>query len=533
MITALTLMRSQQAYREGNVLPEVRNAADFVINSPIEEGLGESTALIYEQSKISFNQLKSRVARHGNALKAQGVGSGDRVLFLLDDQPDLVAAYLAAMKIGAVAVAYNIRATANDLKYAIENSQCKLLYVSDIFLDRYLDIEPSLESKPLVVVDQVNSRGFPSIEDFIAGQSDHLETAATRPSDAAFWIYTSGTTGKPKAAVHQHKDVAIAAVHVAQYQNVQAGERVMCTSKLFFAYSLGHILFGALPLGACVVLMKAWPDPTKTAELIAKQKPRVVYSVPAMYRNMLNAGAVTPDTFSSVRQCVSAGEKLPEQLFKRWETTTGLPIMEGIGCSEALIIFMANSPDSYRPGSCGKTVPWAKARLVDEHGAIVEQPDTPASLQIKHPALFDHYWQRPEQTQAAFDDGWYKTGDIFSVDCDGWWTHLGRNDDMLKISGQWVSPDEIEDLVREVAEVNDAAIVDITNESGLTRMALFVEIGEAAASSTEVDRLLENTRQHLNQNLPGYKIPRIIHFLNELPRTSTGKLRRFELREAL
>ena len=513
-------------------LPVVANAADYILGAPIDAGLGDAPALICGDETLSYDDLARRVARHGRALLAAGIGRDDRVLFFLDDQPDLVAGYLAAMKIGAVAIAYNIRATAEELKFALQDSAARALYIGAEFLDRYLDIAGALDNPPLVIVDAPNEAGLPTITEFIAGRDESLDSAATGPDDMAFWIYTSGTTGHPKGAVHRHQDVAVCAAHVAWCQDVGPGTRVFATSKLFFAYALGHVLFGALARGACVILMRGWPDAQKVAGVIERNRPQVVYSVPALYRNLLAEGVARQPAFHAVRLYFSAGEKLPEQLFARWWEATGKPIIEGIGSSEALILFIAGRPREHRPGSCGKTTPWAQTRLVDEAGREITAPDTPGQLQVRYPALFSHYWGRPEKTAAAFAEGWYCTGDMFTVDAEGWWTHQGRDDDMLKISGQWVSPAEVEDIARQVPGVADAAIVAITDADGLTRMALFLE-APAAAEPRKSARLVTAVRGRLDENLAVYKRPRIIRVVREMPRTATGKLQRFKLRQAL
>ena len=348
------------------------------------------------------------------------------------------------------------------------------------------------------------------------------------PDDMAFWIYSSGTTGRPKAAVHLHRNVLISDRHLVENLGVKPGDRLLCSSKLFFAFSLGHLLLGGLRAGAAIILHKGWPEPNSIATLVKTQRPDYFFSVPTFYRNLLNAGVADDPAFANIRCCVSAGEGLPTALFEKWQKKTGTAIFEGIGSSETVYLFIANNPASFRAGSSGRPQPWVETRLFDDNQQPVTNPDTPGLLWVKMGSACDRYWNRPHKSHDTFVDGWYCTGDMFSFDAQGWWQHLGRQDAMLKISGQWVSPIEIEEQAMSANNVVDAAVVGAVNEDGLTRAMMFVVPGNPPEDR---ETFCQDLTNHLRKKLSIYKCPRKIRLVEQLPRTDTGKLKRFVLRQ--
>jgi benzoate-CoA ligase family protein len=504
------------------------NAADEIIGRPIEAGLGGATALLSEDRRLTFDQLDALVNRCGNAMRAAGVGRGERVLFLLDDSPELVAAYLGAVRMGAVSVALNVRLAPQDLLFTLEDTEAALLFVHAEFLDVYRAIETSLARPPRLVV---VGGGADEFETFVAGQPEALASEPMAPGEMAFWIYSSGTTGRPKAAVHAHRDVLVADLHLRANFGVGPGERVFTTSKMFFAFALGHSLFGALRCGAAVVIFRGWPDVDAVARTVDLLRPTVVLSVPTMYRNLLRGGAAERESFRAVRHYIAAGEKLPETLFQQWLEATRVPILEGIGTSETIFLAIANTPRSYRAGASGRPLPWVEVELLDEQGEPITRPDTPGLLALRMDSVFVEYWRQPELTAKVLrDDGWYTPGDMFSFDDDGWWYHHGRGDDMLKISGQWVSPTEIEECALRMPELADVAVVGVANADGLVRLAMFaVPRNPVEDEASLSNRIIETLRGKLSI----YKCPRTIRFVDALPRTATGKTQRFKLKQLL
>lgn len=511
-------------------MPSRLNAADEILGPPLAAGLINASALLHETGETTFGELNQLVNRYGNALLACGTQVAERVLFLLDDSPELVAAYLGAMRIGAVSVALNIRLAPKDLLFCLADTEAALLFIHTEFLPIYREIESEIISPPRLVIVGGSADDHLSLESFLAGQSEKLTSQQMAPLDMAFWIYSSGTTGRPKAAVHAHRDVLIADAHMRANLGVGPSDRVFTTSKMFFAFALGHSMFGALRCGAGVVIFQGWPDAASIGRVVKQFKPTVLFSVPTMYRNLLRDGMAEQPAFHNVRHYVSAGEKLPELLFQQWLETTRQPILEGIGTSETIFLAIANTPRSYRAGSCGRPLPWVNALLIDESDNPIDTPDTIGRIGIRMGSVFTGYWKQPELSACFLHDDWYFSGDMFSFDVDGWWYHHGRADDMLKVSGQWVSPAEIEECALQVTELAEAAVVGMANADGLVRLALFAVAHSPVANEVELSQRIIDT---VRNTLSVYKCPRTIRFVDALPRTATGKIQKFKLKEAL
>jgi len=507
---------------------EAMNAADEVVGLGRERAGDGGVAIVERDAEWSYRELDERVNQYGNAMLSAGVNTENRVLFLLDDSAQLVAAYLAAIRIGAVSVAFNLRASSKDLKYVIEESRAVLLFVEQDLLPLYEEIQDSLEQAPRVIVNGPAGGYDASLESVTDGHSTHLVSHDMSKDDMALWIYSSGTTGRPKAIVHLHHDVIDADRHLTTNLGIQPGDRLFCTSKIFFAYALGNVLLGGLRAGATLILNRGWPDAEHVARVVADKRPDVFFTVPTFYKNLIASGVSKDPAFGNLRCCVSAGEALPSCLLEQWRETTGHEIYEGLGSSETIYLVIANRPGACRPGWSGRLQPWVEARLVDEAERIVDEPNTPGMLWIRTDSVCDRYWNRQQLSRETFVDGWYRTGDVMSFDEDGWWRHHGRQDSMLKISGQWVSPVEIEERVLTAGNVVEAAVVGKTNEDGLTRATLFVV---PATRPTDEDEYRNQLLAHLRADLAVYKCPRNICLLDELPRTDTGKLKRFVLRQ--
>lgn len=507
------------------------NAADEIIGRPLALGLGNQPAVLSGQRSVTFAELNAMINRNGNALLAAGVQRGERVLFLMDDSPELIAAYLGTMRIGAVSVALNMRLAPRDLLYVVQDSSACALYVDAQFFELFEEIAGQLTNPPRVIA--VGGRGkadWMTLEEFVAGQSDHLETVPMAPDEVAFWLYSSGTTGQPKAVIHAHRSMLVADRLLHEYLGARPGERVMITSKMFFGYALGHSTMGGLQCGATVIVFSGWPDAAVIIDVVERYRPQVLFSTPVMYRNLLQEGACATEGFRAIRHFFSAGEKLPESLFEQWRQACGQPICDGLGSSETLFAFLVTHPNDAQPGSCGKLAPWAEVKLLSETGEVIAAPNTPGELAIRLSSQFCGYWQQPELTAKALRNGWYHPGDVFSFDEQGRWYHHGRLDDMLKISGQWVSPSEIEAAASTVPGVAEAAVVGVPNADGLVRLALFAVAKDPAADQQALGATVLET---LKASLAIYKCPRTVRFLDALPRTPSGKTQKYLLRQML
>jgi benzoate-CoA ligase len=502
------------------------NAAEAVLRPALAAGHARKAALKWREETIVYEELYERMLRAAAVIKAHGVEAEQRVALMLKDYPGLVQAYLGAMAAGAVPVAVNLRATAADLAHVLADSRARFLVLDREFMITAQAALERVSPRPAVILAEA---GNPHRDAWMALIGKHEPLAAPVPmsrDDMAFWIYTSGTTGAPKAAVHLHKDV-LNATDYTDVLGLGPGDTVFATSKLFFAYALGNAMFAALQKGATTVLLDRWPDLDAVAGVIEKHKPTLVFSVPTLYRNMLERGVAAAPAFRQVRHYVSAGERLPEALWRRWKEATGVSILDGMGTSETIYMMLTNRPDATKPGSSGQPVPGVECKLADALGNPVPAGE-PGILWAKIASRADRYWNAQAKSREAFPGAWFRSGDMYTVDAEGYWHHQGRADDMLKISGQWVSPGEIEDAALAHAGVKDACAVGLPDTDGLPRVALFVVPPQSGANEVA---LAENIRAALKAHLSPYKIPKWIKAVPEIPRTATGKAQRFVLRQ--
>ena len=505
------------------------NAADLVLDPAKVRERPDAPALLFNDQTVSYAALLASVNRFGNGLLAQGVERENRVAYLLKDTPDLVAAYLGAMKIGAVPLAMNVRAAPKDIAFMLRDSRAKVLIVDEEFLPGFEAIEHELAHPPKVFVANRATSGRPPIDALAAGRSDQLDAEPMSPDDMALWVYTSGTTGSPKAAVHLHHNIAAAVDYSRGVLGVGPGDRLFATSKLFFAYSLGNCLFGSLMLGATTILFDGWPDSAAIAAVVRKHRPTLLYSVPTMYRNLLRDGMASRELFESVRVFITAGERLPAVLFERWKDATGRELVDGMGTSETIYMIISNPPDRPRSGASGMPVPNVHLEIRNDRNEVIHEPGVAGVLWVRGSSVADRYWNQQARSHAAFIGGWFRTGDMYVRDADGYWYHEGRADDMLKISGQWASPAEIEDLVLKLPGISDAAVVGVENADGLMRLVMFAVPAEPGADRAGL--IAANVQEHLRDRLSIYKIPRDVRVVPEIPRTTTGKVQRFKLRD--
>jgi 3-hydroxybenzoate/4-hydroxybenzoate---CoA ligase len=506
------------------------NAAEAVLGPPLAMGRGAAPAILWRDRAYSYDQVQERVNRAGNALRALDVEPEDRVLMVMSDTPELVFAYLGTMKIGGVAVAVNVRASSADLRHLLDDSQAKVLLIERRFLKAYEAIRGEVGHPHRVVVHDAEEGERSELGRLIAEAPADLAPVMMAPDAMAFWIYTSGTTGSAKGAVHRHRDVLTADAYTGGVLGVKPGDVLFGTSKLFFAYTLGNCLFGALRLGATTILLDAWPDAALIADTMRRYRPTVVFSVPTLYRNLLGEGVADSEpAFRSVRHYVSAGERLPEALWHKWHEATGVEILDGMGTSETIYMMLSNFPGRVRPGSSGTATPGTELTLADAEGRATP-PGEAGILWARIASRAERYWNARDKTEAAFHGPWFRTGDMYTIDDDGYWHHQGRFDDMLKISGQWVSPAEIEEVVLAATSCTDAAVVGAPDPDGLPRTALFAV---APPGGFDGQALEADIRRVVSERLSPYKCPKWVRFVDEIPRTATGKVQRFKLRSEL
>jgi benzoate-CoA ligase family protein len=509
-------------------LPRRYNAATHFIDRHIAEGRGSKTAFIDDKGSYTYAELNARVNRAGNLLKSQGVKPEQRVLLAMLDTIDFPTMFWGAMKIGAVPVPVNTLLTTPDYDFMLRDSRAVVLCVSDALMERFRPIisgQPYLEK--VLISGQVPPTVTP-LSKLLEDQSDQLEPVATTPDDIGFWLYSSGSTGSPKGTMHLHSDIVHTCVlYAEEVLGIQESDVVFSAAKLFFAYGMGNAMTFPLHVGATSVLMAERPTPQAVMKRLKDHQATIFYGVPTLYAGILADQTITKDSGSAnLRRCVSAGEALPEDIGKRWEKTFGVEILDGIGSTEMLHIFLSNRPGEVRYGSTGKAVPGYDLRVVGEDGKDCAAGEI-GELLVSGPSCAVAYWNNRTKSLATFHGPWTRTGDKYVCDKDGYYTYAGRSDDMLKVSGIWVSPFEVESALLAHAKVLEAAVVAHADTDELVKPKAYVVL---KAEFTADEALVGELQMFVKDRLAPYKYPRWIEFVAELPKTATGKIQRFKLR---
>jgi benzoate-CoA ligase family protein len=499
-------------------LPSKFNVAVPFIDRHLAEGRAATVAVRTLSEQVTYGELVERVNRAGNALLALGLKPGDRLMMVVKDCPAFLYLFWGAIKAGIVPVPPNTLLRAGDYAYMIEDSGCRLVVYSKEFAG---EIEPALKQAP------ASALAVDAFLDKMAAASDELEARLAAPTDDCFWLYSSGSTGRPKGAVHAQRDMVVTSeLYGVRVLGVKESDVSFSAAKLFFAYGLGNGMTFPLWTGSTAILDDRRPTPDTTFEMIERFKPSLYYGVPALYAAQLVALDKAPRDLSSLRACVSAGEALPAEIFRRWKDKTGTVILDGIGSTEALHIFVGNRLDDHKPGTSGRPVPGYEARILDEHGKPVAKGER-GRLWIRGQSTAKYYWNKPEKTAETMVDGWLNTGDTYRQDGQDYYIYDGRSDDMLKVGGIWCSPVEIENCLIGHTAVLEAAIVGHPDEHELIKPKAFVVLKQAGGGG---DVLTEELMALCKNTLAPYKYPRWVEYVAELPKTATGKIQRFKLR---
>ncbi len=512
-------------------LPETFNVATYFIDRNVLEGRAQKTAIECGDEKVSYRQLLERTNRAGNALRKLGVRLEERVLLLLSDTPEFLYCFFGAIKIGAVAVPVNPSARPREYEHMLNDCRARVAVVSENLLPQLALIprDRLRHLREVVVVGEPGPHRL-CLRELMDSAAPDLEAEPTSKDDAAFWLYSSGSTGVSKGCVHLHHDMVVCSELYAK-GILQMNERDRCYSvaKLFFAYGLGNAGYFPLSCGATTILSPARPTPPTIYANIERYQPTIFFSVPTNYAALLAHKCEDGREFdlSSVRHAVSAGEGLPAPLFERFKQRFGVEILDALGSTETLQMVIANRPGEARPGSSGKIIPGYEAKIVDESGNPVA-PDEIGDLLIKGDSTCTGYWNQHEKTKETFAGHWFRTGDKYYQDRDGYFWHAGRSDDLFKVNGRWLSPAEVESALIAHPAVREAAVVGRDDEAGLTKPAAYVVVNAEFAPK---DQLARELQDWVAQKVGGYKRPRWIEFLPEIPKTATGKLQRFKLRE--
>jgi benzoate-CoA ligase family protein len=510
---------------------DVFNAAAYFVDRHVTEGRGSAIAIECEERRVSYASLHEQVNRTGSAMRTElGVRPEERILLLLLDGPEMVFAFFGAIKIGAVPIPVNTLWTPADYEFVLQDSRAVAAVVSASLYPRIADVVPKCPCvRHVVVVGAVPNGETLDFDTMIGRASPNLEAERTSRDAPAFWLYSSGSTGHPKGCVHLQHDMVVCAEGYARgVLGIEASDRCFSVAKLFFAYGLGNAMYFPLAVGATSILWPGQVAPAVVYDLIERYRPTLFFSVPTHYAMLLAYhGDGGEFDVSSIRCAVSAGEALPPAVFERFRERFGLEILDGIGSTEALHIFISNRRGSVRPGSSGIPVAGYDAKLVGEDGAPVARGEV-GSLLIRGDSTCAFYWNRHELTKSTIEGHWIRTGDHYYQDEDGYYWFTGRSDDMLKVGGLWVSPTELEHALLEHPSVLACGVVGRPDQDGLAKPLAYVV---ARKDIDPTPALAAELQQFARTRLADYKRPRWVEFVDALPTTATGKVQRFKLRE--
>lgn len=516
-------------------LPNQFNAATEFLDRHLIEGHGSKIAIYAEGNSYTYAQIAELANRIGNGLLELGVEQEQRVALLLLDSPQLAAAFFGTIKMGAVPIPINTMLLPGDYVYMLNDSRARVLLIHASLWQNIQHIRPQFKHlRHVIIIDNIgvpvtSTRDVHDFEQWIGRASSILQAAETLKDDSAFWLYSSGSTGFPKGCVHlQHDMVYCSEYYAKPILGIHEQDIMFSAAKLYFAYGLGNNLYFPFSVGASAVYFPGRPLAEDMFKVVEQYRPTIFYGVPTLYASML----ALPDAakrfdFSSVRICVSAGESLPGDILRRWQQTFNVDILDGIGSTEILHIFISNCPGEIKPGSTGKLVPGYEAKITDASGHPVQQGDI-GNLLIKGDSIAAYYWNKHEKTKDTINGHWIHTGDTYYQDAEGYFWYCGRSDDMLKVGGQWVSPIEVENTLVIHPAVLEAAVVGIIDDTQLVKPKAFIVLKQGYEPS---DTLVNELKSFVKERLAPFKYPRTIEFVLDLPKTATGKIQRFRLRE--
>ena len=499
--------------------PEKFNIVDYFLDARIREGRGHRPALHCGNTTVSYQEIQELANKFGNMLRASGVMPEQRVIIALPDGPEFVAALFGTLKIGAVVVMINPDLNKDAVQYFYSYTRARVAVVHGDTLASFDDA--ACDAIDLAELMVVGNSGF---DDRLAAASSDLDTYPTNRDDAAIWLFSGGTTGRPKGVVQTHSSfVNTTECYAKQVIRYDENDVTISVPKLYFGYATGSNLLFPFSVGASAVLFPERCTADVLFANIARFRPTILINVPTMINHMVNHPAANSNDLSSLRLATSAGEALPAELYHRWKNTFGVEMLDGLGTAEMWHIFLSNRPGEVKPGTLGKAVPGFDVRVCDDVGHELARGEI-GWLWVRGNSRAIGYWQQMEQSKQSFRGEWYISGDMVCCDADGYFTYCGRGDDMIKVAGKWLAPQELENCLIQHPMVTEAAVVGIVDANGLTKPHAFVVATDKTAE------LEEDLQAFCRERLEAYKHPRKVVFIDKLPRTHLGKIDRGKLR---
>ena len=508
--------------------PRQYNAVVDFVDRNVERGFGAKTAFVDFRRTLSYRDLQTATCRMANLLGALQIRREARVAMIMLDTAEFPIVFWGSLRAGVIPVCLNTLLPAEQYQYLLSDSRVEALFVSGALLPAVAPILAGLEFLRHVVVVDGDGRDHLIFEDLLEAAEPESATAATCADETAFWLYSSGSTGSPKGVLHVHTSpIYVAENYGKGVLGIAHDDVFFSAAKLFFAYGFGAGMAIPMSVGATTVLLSGRPTPQAVLETMRRHNPSMFFGVPTLYAALLADPDCRPENGSArLRRCISAGEALPEDIGKTWKQRMGVDILDGIGSTEMLHVFLSNRPDDILYGSSGKEIPGYKLRLIDKDGRETGV-DEIGELLVSGDSSADGYWNQREKSRATFAGEWTHTGDKYTRDAEGYYHYCGRTDDMFKVSGRWVSPFEVEQALVSHPAVLEAAVVAKQDDDGLVKPKAFVVLSGGPAD----DDLFETLKEHVKSSVGPWKYPRWIEFVGDLPKTATGKIQRFKLRE--
>ncbi len=502
------------------------NIAQDFIDRNVEEGLSEKPAFIDPARTLTYGGLQKASCRMANALVDMGIGRETRIAVLMLDTVDWPVVFFGAIRAGVIPVALNTLLVTDQYQYMLSDSRADVLFVSAQLYDVVAPVIDKVDSLKKVIVVGEKTADHTTLDELLADRSSQFQTVETSPDEVAFWLYSSGSTGQPKGTPHVQTAMAYTAkTYGAKVLGIKREDICYSAAKFFFAYGLGNATSFPMSVGATTILLPTRPTPQDVFKTLKENKVTLFFGVPTLYAAILADDTCTPDNLSALRLCASAGEALPADIGENWLKKFNVDIIDGIGSTEMLHIFLSNSPDDIVYGTSGKEFEGYRLRLEGDDGKDVKGGEI-GELLVSGDSAATGYWNQREKSRATFEGIWTRTGDKYTRDSKGYYHYCGRTDDMFKVSGIWVSPFEVESALVSHPAVLEAAVVAHADEEDLIKPKAFIVLNDDASG----DDLTKELQQHVKTVAGQWKYPRWIEFVDDLPKTATGKIQRFKLR---